>query len=69
MVMQVPAVRDMPDSAAMKSSIDILPARTASLNFHTSVPDPMSRPRNLPFSMGPLDTTMVGKSTLAAPIN
>ncbi len=69
MVMQVPGLRDMPVSAAMKSFSCISPARTASLNFHTSVPEPMSRPRNLPFSIGPDDTTMVGRSTLAAPIN
>ena len=69
MVMQVPGVRDMPDSAAMKSSSDILPPRTASLNFQTSVPDPMSQPRNFPFSMGPLEITSVGRSTLAAPMS
>ena len=69
MVMQVPGVRDMPDSAAMKSSNDILPPRTASLNFHTSVPEPMSQPRNFPFSIGPLEITSVGRLTLAAPIS
>src|SRR3984885_15963158 len=68
MVMRVPGVRDIPDSADKKSSSDIVPARTASLNFHTSVPEPMSQPRNFPFSIGPLETTIVGRSTLAAPI-
>jgi len=32
MVMHVPGVRDMPDSAAMNSLKDNLPARTSSLN-------------------------------------
>ncbi len=69
MVMQVPGVRDIPDSAARNSFRDMVPARTASLNFQTSVPEPMSRPRNLPLSMGPLEMTSVGRSTLAAPIS
>jgi len=29
----------------------------------------MSRPRNFPFNIGPVETTSVGRSTLAAPIN
>ena len=69
MVMQTPWLRDMPLSADMKSARVISPARTASENFQTSVPEPMSLPRNLPFSIGPDDTTMVGRSTLAAPIS
>jgi hypothetical protein len=68
MVMQVPGERLMPLSADMNSGRVISPARTASENFHTSVPEPMSLPRNLPFSIGPDETTMVGRSTLAAPI-
>ena len=52
----------------MKSRSLILPARTSSLNRHTSVPDPMSRPWNLPFSIGPPDTTIAGMSQLAAPM-
>ncbi len=69
MVMHTPWLRDMPLSADMNSAMDISPARTASLNFHTSVPEPMSLPRNLPFSIGPEETTMVGRSTLAAPMS
>ncbi len=68
MVMQWPAERDMQDSASMKSASDILPARTSSLNDHTLVPDPMSWPRNLPLSMGPPETPIVGRSQLAAPM-
>jgi hypothetical protein len=41
-VMQVPGLRDMPLSAARKSRMDISPARTASLNLQTSVPEPIS---------------------------
>src|SRR5271168_3111363 len=68
MVMQWPAERDMQDSASLNSSSVILPAFTSSLNFQTDVPEPMSFPRNLPFSMGPPETTMAGISQLAAPI-
>ena len=68
MVMQLPLERCMHDSAAVKSSCVISPARTISLICHTPVPEPMSVPRNLPLSMGPPDTPMVGKSQLAAPI-
>ena len=47
MVMQVPELRDIPLSAAMKSLSCISPARTASLNFQTSVPEPISAPQKL----------------------
>ena len=69
MVMHTPCERLMPDSAAMKSSWLISPARTASENFHTSVPEPMSAPRHLPLSIGPAETTIEGRSALAAPIS
>ena len=69
MVMQWPGLRDMEFSALRKSSMVMFPARTSSLNRHTSVPEPMSRPRNLPFSMGPPVSMMVGRSQLAAPIS
>ncbi len=41
-VMQWPAERLIPASASRKSSADIIPQRTSSLNFHTCVPEPMS---------------------------
>ena len=69
MVLQVPAERDMPDSADMNWCKVIEPAFICSCNCHTAVPEPMSLPFNLPFSMGPPLTTMVGMSTLAAPIS
>ena len=68
-VLQVPAERDMPDSADINWCIVISPALTASCNCQTAVPEPMSLPSNLPLSMGPPLTTMVGTSTLAAPIS
>ena len=68
-VMQTPFERLIPDSAAMKSCKVISPARTDSENFQTSVPEPMSLPCHLPFNIGPELTTIVGKSTEAAPIN
>ncbi len=45
------------------------PARISSLNRQTSVPDPMSCPQNLPLSIAPPDSTIDGRSTLAAPIS
>ena len=69
MVIQTPLERLMPDSASIKSISFISPARTASENFHTSVPEPISLPLYLPLSMGPELTTIVGKSTEAAPIS
>ncbi|MCY1301215.1 hypothetical protein D9M70_508120 [compost metagenome] len=68
-VMHTPGDRDMPLSAAMNSCRLISPARTASENFQTSVPEPMSLPFHLPLSIGPEETTMVGRSTEAAPIS
>src|SRR5450830_1230060 len=69
MVLQVPAERDMPDSAAMNWCMVMDPALTASCNCHTAVPEPMSLPSSLPFNIGPPDTTMVGMSQEAAPIS
>src|SRR4051812_15659932 len=68
MTLHVPVERDMQDSACMNSFRLIVPALTSSLNRQTSVPDPSSLPRNFPFSIGPPDTTMDGRSTLAAPM-
>src|SRR5438128_3740624 len=58
----------MHDSASWNSSSVILPARTSSLMDQVLVPEPRSSPRNLPESMGPPDTPMVGRSTDAAPM-
>src|SRR5215472_8137899 len=69
MVMQWPAERLIQDSASWNSHMGIAPQRTSSLNFQTSVPDPISCPRNFPLSMGPPETMREGKSQLDAPIN
>src|SRR5687768_12447842 len=68
-VLQVPAERDMPASAAMKSCKVIAPAFTCSESCHTTVPEPMSRPWCLPLSIGPPLTAMAGTLQLAAPIS
>ena len=68
-VMQWPAERDMHASASVRSSIVISPRFSASVNFHVCVPEPMSSPRNLPFSIGPPERPMVGRSHDAAPIS
>src|SRR5689334_21581944 len=68
LTVQEPADRDMLASASMNCSRLMTPALTSSLNFQTSVPEPMSCPQYLPFSIGPPDTTIAGTSQLAAPI-
>ena len=67
--MQCPGERDMQASASMKSASVISPALTSSAKRQTSVPEPMSLPRNLPFSIGPPDSTIAGTSHDAAPIS
>jgi len=68
-VLQVPAERDMPASAARNSLSLSVPALTCSDSRHTAVPEPMSLPLCLPLSIGPPVTTIAGTSTLAAPIS
>ena len=67
-VMQWPWLRCMQLSASKKSASFSVPARTCSLMLQTPVPEPSSWPRHLPLSIGPPDTPIVGRSTLAAPI-
>ncbi|MDT4855057.1 hypothetical protein FQZ97_893950 [compost metagenome] len=69
MVLQVPAERDMPASAAKNWCSLISPALSDSCSRHTAVPEPMSLPSSLPLSIGPPVTTMAGMSQLAAPIS
>ena len=68
-VMQWPCERCMHDSASWNSSSVILPARRSSDIDQVLVPEPMSVPRYLPESIGPPETRIVGRSTLAAPIS
>src|SRR5215469_6356633 len=67
-VMQCPRDRFMHDSASRKSFASIFPARTASDICQTPVPDPILWPLKHPLSIGPPETTRVGKLQLAAPI-
>ena len=68
MTLQTPVERLMPVCASMKLSRLIRPARISSLKRQTSVPEPMSWPQNLPLSIAPPESTIDGRSTLAAPI-
>ena len=68
-VMQLPRERCMQASASVKSALLSVPARTISDISITPVPEPTGLPRQLPDSDGPPDTPIVGRSTLAAPIN
>src|SRR5262249_30666134 len=69
MVMQWPADRDLQPSASMNEASDILPARRSSEKLQVLVPEPMSWPWNLPFSIGPPDSTTVGRLQEDAPIS
>src|SRR5690606_32227254 len=64
---QCPRLLHIQASATESSSWLIAPARFASLNRQMS-DVPISFPRYFPVSIGPPDTTMVGRSTLHAPI-
>ena len=68
MVMQCPAERAIQLSTSMKSRWFIAPILSCSLKRHRSVPEPMSLPWYLPFSIGPPETTRAGTSQLAAPM-
>ncbi len=69
MVLQWPAERELAASASRKSASSRVPARTSSDRRHTSVPEPKVRPWNRPDSIGPPETTMAGRSQLAAPMS
>ncbi len=68
-VMQWPAERDWQLSTSIMSSSVNSPVLSFSVTCQTIVPDPMSWPRNLPFSIGPPEMPIVGRSTDAAPIS
>ena len=55
-------------SLVMGAASCIFPARTSSLICQTPVPEPIGWPRKFPLSIGPPETTMAGRSQLAAPI-
>ena len=65
--MQCPALREMQLSISKNSSSLSSPERTESHIRKASVPEPSSRPRQCPLSMGPPVTIRAGRSALAAP--
>src|SRR6185437_4045764 len=66
--MQVPNERAMPPSISVHSSSVMLPARFSVQYFHTSEPEPRISPRQLPRSMGPAGTYIIGTPALVAPM-
>ena len=68
MVLQWPALRAPQTSASVRSAAVNSPLSILALTCQLKVPEPISPPRNLPFSIGPPDTTSVGRPTLQAPI-
>jgi hypothetical protein len=67
-VLHEPAERLIEASASANSSTVMVPAFTASENFHRCVPEPTRSPLKWPFSMGPPVTTIAGRSQEAAPM-
>ena len=68
-MLQDPADRDIDASASRNSSGVISPAFTASENRQRRVPEPTRSPRKRPFSIGPPETRIAGRSHEAAPIS
>ena len=68
MVMQVPNERAMPFSISSHSASVMLPARFSSQYFQTSEPEPSCLPCQLPRSIGPAGTKIVGSPMLIAPM-
>jgi hypothetical protein len=64
-----PAERLMPASISVQSLSEILPARFSSQYFQMSLPEPSTRPRQLPRSIGPAGTKIAGRLALIAPIS
>ena len=56
-------------SASTRSASFNSPVFSFAVNCHVSVPEPTSSPRNLPFSIGPPEMPIVGRSHDAAPIS
>src|SRR3546814_20342060 len=74
-VVAVPIVLQYPVDGAddatnwMKPSSSISPAASSSRAFHTIVPDPVRSPRCQPLSIGPPDSPIAGKLTVAAALH
>ena len=75
MVGAVPIVLQCPSDGAeaqtrdMNSSRSICPSASSRRLSHTMVPEPASLPFHQPSSIGPPESTMAGRSTVAAPIS
>ena len=73
-VLAVPIVLQCPTDGAELATIStnsassISPAASSSRAFQTIVPEPVRLPSNQPLSMGPPDSTIAGRSTVAAAI-
>ena len=67
-MLQCPRLRIIADSEERNLALLKSPARTSSLSFQTSVPQPRADPRKVPVIIGPPGTTIAGKFTEAAPI-
>ena len=67
--MQWPAERERQDSTSAISSSEMLSARRSAQILRASVPEPISRSRHMPRSIGPPVTMMAGTSAEAAPIS
>ena len=67
-VMQVPNERAMPSSISRQAQSSSSPARFSSQYFQTSLPEPRISPRQLPRSIGPAGTKIVGRFMLVAPM-
>ncbi len=74
MVVAVPMVLQWPGDGADDATSStnwassISPPASISRAFHTMVPEPVRRPWNQPFSIGPPDSTIAGMFTVAAAI-
>ena len=58
----------MPSSISRQVHSSMVPARRSAQYFQTSVPEPRNWPRQLPRSIGPAGTKMVGMLALVAPM-
>src|ERR1043166_8564372 len=69
MVLQCPGDGAEEATSSTNSSYLISPVANICRAFHTMVPEPVRSPRNQPLSIGPPDSTIAGRSTVAAAIS
>src|ERR1700674_2603117 len=68
MVLQCPADGAEEATRSMTSEYLILPAACSWRAFHTAVPEPQRSPFHQPLSIGPPESTIAGRLTVAAAI-